>query len=146
MPGWVSNGPVQINVGRDLHKHGGGRGYVEMPDDCVAPRASVGPGLGFALMRVLTVVWTLATVLARLAAVLLAVVAWVTFTALALSVWLLGRIGDLLRGAEAVCGGAPTQLVYVPSFMSRDNALPMLGPGARVNELADNTRESHYVE
>jgi hypothetical protein len=82
------------------------------------------------------------------AAVLLAVAAWVTFTLLAIGVWLLGRVGDLLRGAEAVCGGAPTKLVYVPSFMPRAAEEPMhlLGPGAHVNELADNTRESHYVD
>lgn len=145
MPGWVSNGPVQINVGRDLHIHGGGCGPAFEPD--AMPRRELAPSLVFNVSRVFWVLWTLAEVVVRLVGGLLALAAWITFTLLAIGVWLLGRIGDLLRGAEHVCGGAPTKLVYVPSFMPRAEApMHQLGPGAHVNELADNTRESHYVD
>lgn len=149
MPGWVSNGPVQINVGRDLHIHGGGRGYAELADDC-APRErrSLVPGLAITLFRVSMRLFKAAKALVMLVLGLVLVCAWVVFGALALGLWALGRAADLVHFVERTFGGAPTQLVYVPSILQpREPSEPvrMLGPGARVNELADiNETESHY--
>lgn len=145
MPGWVSHAPVQINVGRDLHIHGGGCGPEFEPD--AMPRREFTPSLAFNVSRVFHITWTLVGVVARLVGALLAVCAWVTFTLLAIGVWLLGRVGDLLRGAEHVCGGAPSRLVYVPSFMPRAEApMHMLGPGNDVRELEALARENDYVD
>lgn len=151
MPGWVSHGPVQINVGRDLHIHGGGRGYVEMPDDCAPPRErrSLVPGLVITLFRLGMRIARAIKALAMLVLGLVLVCAWVVFGALALGLWALGRAADLVHFVERTFGGAPTQLVYVPSILQpREPTEPvrMLGPGARVHELADNTRENHYVD
>lgn len=151
MPGWVSNGNVQINVGRDLHIHGGGRGYVDMPDDC-APRerSSLVPGLAITLFRVSMRLFKAAKALVMLALGLVLVCAWVVFGTGALALWALGRIADIVHFVERTFGGAPTQLVYVPSILQpREPSEPvrMLGPGARVHELADiNERDSHYVD
>jgi hypothetical protein len=142
MPGWVSHGPVQINVGRDLHIHGG-CGPAFEPD--AMPRRELAPSLAFNISRVFWVVWSLVEVGVRLVGALLQLAAWVTFTLLALGVWSLGRVGDLLRAAEHVCGGAPTKLVYVPSFMPRAEApMHMLGAGDNVRELEALARENDY--
>jgi hypothetical protein len=146
VPGWVSNAPVQINVGRDLHIHGCG-GRAELPDDVALPRASVGPGLGFSIIRVGVALWSIVEVLCRVAATLLMLAAWVTFSALAFALWSLGRVADIVLYVEHSLGGAPRQLVYVPSFMPRAEApMHMLGPGDNVRELEALARENDCVD
>jgi hypothetical protein len=75
--------------------------------------------------------------------------AWLTFTALSVGFWALCRTVDVLhfalRRAESVAGGAPTQLVYVPSFMPQPTTHQLTAGNPR--ELADlNTRRTEYVE
>lgn len=152
MPGWVSHGNVLINVGRDLHIHGGGRGYVEMPDDC-APleRRSLVPGLVITLFRLGMRLFRAAKALVMLALGLVLVCAWVVFGALALALWALGRAADLVHFVERTFGGAPTQLVYVPSILqprephqvTRDPH--QLGPG-NPHQLAELNTRSDYVD
>lgn len=154
MPGWVSHGNVQINVGRDLHIHGGGRGYVEMPADC-APRerGSLVPGLVITLFRVAVRIARAIKALVMLVLGLVLLCAWLVFGTASVCFWALNRVIDLLKwtlgGLERRLGGAPTQLVYVPSILQPrepTEAPRMLGPGARVHELADLNTRSDYVD
>lgn len=150
MPGWVSRGNVHVNVGRDLHIHGG-RGSVVEPSCVCEPSRDYVSGLAFGTSRACAVLWTLVCVAARLLGALLVLAAWLTFTTLSAGFWVLCRAVDVLhrtvRRVESAAGGAPTQLVYVPSILQpRDHSAPMLGPGARVNELADNATETEYVD
>lgn len=138
MPGWVSHGPVQINVGRDLHIHGGAS--FEQPE----VSHDVGTRVVGAAARVGTALWWTLKATYYLAYGLLSLAAWLTFSALAIALWVIGRIGDLLRGAESLAGGAPGRLIYVPSVMQRNEVLPALTAGDRVNELqARNTTYDH---
>jgi len=121
MPGWVSHGPVQINVGRDLHiHHGGGAQHFDAPE--LGERSSAGPGFVFALGRVWAIAWTLIKAAAWLVVALLSLAAWLVFGAIALAVWLLGRVANVVLFVERKLGGAPTQFVYVPSILQRDGA------------------------
>lgn len=130
MPGWVSHGNVQINVGRDLHIHGGASFE---PD--YAPQHDVGTRVVGAFARVGTALWWTLKATYYLAYGLLSLAAWLTFSALAIALWVVGRIGDLLRGAESLAGGAPGHLIYVPSVLQRNEVLPALTAGDRINEV-----------
>jgi hypothetical protein len=120
---WTSNAPVQINVGRDLHIHGSGSAPRHVPTAATpAPRAEFGPGLAFAVSRLCAIVWTLIKAAAWLVVAAVSLTAWTVFGTFALAVWLLGRVGNLLLIGERLCGGGPTQFVYVPSVLQRDGA------------------------
>jgi hypothetical protein len=139
VPGWVSNGPVQINVGRDLHIHGGCGGHAALPDDIAPPHHDYAPGIVYAIGRVCAALWTVATAFAVIVKWAMLASAWVTFTVLAGAFWLVCRTFDVLhwalRRTESIAGGGPTQLVYVPSFMPQPT-MHQLGPGNPA-ELAD---------
>ena len=141
MPGWVSNAPVQINVGRDLHIHGGFGEAQSTATDC--PSHDVGTRVVGAFARVATALWWTAKAVFWLGYGLLSLCAWTTFGAYAIAVWFVGRLGDLLRGVERLHGAGPTHLLYVPSVMRRDD-MPVLTAGDRVNELQPrNTTYDH---
>jgi len=156
MPGWVSHGNVQINVARDLHIHGGCAGHAALPDDVAPPRTSVGPGLGFALMRLVIALWSLVTALYRFVCRTLLVIAWLTFGSLSVSFWALNRTAEILRAVlsllphlERDLGGGRAQLVYVPSFLARPRVTPtthQLTAGSRTELAQLNTRETQYVD
>jgi hypothetical protein len=133
VPGWVSNAPVQINVGRDLHIHGGGSA---LPCDVSPPRV----GHGDTLMRGLGVLLYNAW---RAAVAILSLCLLLADYALALALWATTRFVDgaqiVLRATERARGGAPNRLGLssIP--------LRMLGAGSEVNELEGlNQLESDY--
>jgi hypothetical protein len=150
MPGWVSNGNVQINVARDLHIHGGARSIVDMPCD-VAPSRGDSDSSGW---------WTAAKIIGILLAAAIAipillsgaVLAGVLFAGVCLlgfcgvvGIWLVCRLFEGCLWAEKMAGGGRTRLVYAPSFMRPDN-MPRLGSG-KLNELEGlNQLESDYVD
>lgn len=130
MPGWVSRGPVQINVARDLHIHGGAADVYD------APRVhGAGPQWGALLGTLAYNGWRLV-----IALVLLAVLVGVT--AVALGVWILGRFANGVLIVENALGGAPTRIIAAPARM-----LPMLGVGDHIDELDGlNQLERDYVD
>jgi len=116
MPGWVSNGPVQINVARDLHIHGG---HVQD-----VPRVhGAGPQWGAILGTVAYNGWRLVLGLALLCILLVVTVGAIGF-------YLLARVANAVLFVEQALGGAPTRIIAAPARM-----LPMLGVGNDYNEL-----------
>jgi hypothetical protein len=107
---WTSHGPVQINVGRDLHIHGG---HVQQDD---VPRVhGAGPQWG-ALLGMLAYNGMRLAVGVLLLGVLLVV------TVGAIGFYLLARVANGVLFVEQALGGAPTRIIAAPARM-----LPMLG-------------------
>jgi hypothetical protein len=120
---------VQINVGRDLHSHGGCSGHADVSPTRVGHGDTLARGLGVLLYNGWRLVLALASV----------VIALVVFV-VSVGVWMLGRSADLMRMSEAALGGAPNRLVFSSVPMR------MLGQG-NVNELEGlNQLESDYVD
>lgn len=138
---WVSNAPVQVNVGRDLHIHCGTTSTViDTPDDCVLPPRTAGSGFVAAGRRL----WSVAKLFAVAAWFLAKVIFWIVVAglvggvvlpaaALALSLWILARVADLLLWVERSLGGGPTQLAYLPTLAS--HRVSLMGEGGELDSV-----------
>lgn len=127
---WTSHGPVQINVARDLHIHGGA-----MPDDCRPRVHGAGPQWGALLGTLAYNGWRLVLGLVLLCILLVVTVAAIGF-------YLLARVANGVLFVEQALGGAPTRIIAAPARM-----LPMLGVGDHIDELDGlNQLESDYVD
>lgn len=146
---WTSSAPVQINVARDLHIHGGGTtSTFDVPDDCEGSHAS--QGFAVDLRRFLRRSWSAVRLFAAAVWFVVRVIFWavvgtlvlcVVLPALVLSLglWLLGRLAALLLVLECKLGGGPTQLAYAPTLRpsrprglcgltAREDAKPLVVP------------------
>jgi hypothetical protein len=119
---------VQINVGRDLHIHGGGDAFA-------TPRA---PGNSSQL-------WAVAGMLlyngGRLALGLALLGVIVVVAAGAIALWALARVANMVLIVEHALGGAPTRIIAAPARM-----LPMLGVGDHIEFDGLNQLESDYAD
>lgn len=145
------NGPVYGGV----HFHGRAAKPAPVCDvvDEPLPRASYAPGLAITFGRMVIRLFHACVALVKLAAILGWLAGWLMYGAFAVSLWVVNRAVDVLKwvlgGIERSMGGAPTHLIHVPNLMQPREpaeAPRMLGPGARVHELADNTMETDYVD
>jgi hypothetical protein len=126
----MSDRLVQINVGRDLHIHGGCSGHVDNP--CVH---GAGPQWGALLGTLAYNGWRLVLGLALLCILLVVTVGAIGF-------YLLARVANAVLFVEQALGGAPTRIIAAPARM-----LPMLGVGGHIDELEGlNQLESDYAE
>jgi hypothetical protein len=120
---WVSNAPVQINVGRDLHIYGGAAA-VDMPSDrmppCSGPTAAQRDRLWLSIRLFAAAAWFLAKCSFWLAVAVVVLVPLTAAMLLSFGIWLLGRGAELLLWIERRCGGGPTQLAYLPALPHRD--------------------------
>jgi hypothetical protein len=159
VPGWVSNGPVQINVGRDLHIHGCG-GRAELPDDIAPPSGRSGWSLAKIIGVVIAVAVCVPIALAG-AALAATVIAAICTTALGavIVLWIVGRSAELLLLLEDALGGGRWRLAIVSSLMGqsqvevveqppqpRTPTAKQLGPGNPRELVQLNQREAQYVD
>ena len=150
---WVSKGPVQINVGRDLHIHGGGCGSAA--PSCNAPQSSGssgnGEGLWFAAKVLAVAVAIVVGVPIVLAGGLLLLCFALGFLlaglALDIGIWTLCRgttgLAIVLLRVEEAIGGGPKRLVFTPSIWG---AARSLGPGYNDRELTALAKRDDYVD
>ena len=137
----IIKGPVQINVGRDLHIHCGA--VFDVPDDCVPHRRDFGSGFVTPLSRiwsaigcVVAALWFLAQALFWLGVGGLLLTMWIVFGSLAIACWVLGRTANAVLFVESKLGGAPTHFVRVPSFLQpQHGALPQLAADHQLRQL-----------
>jgi hypothetical protein len=124
---WVSNAPVQINVGRDLNIYGGAA-TVDMPSDsvppCSAPAAAPWSRLWLGIRLCAAAAWFFAKWSFWLAVAVVVLVPLTAAMLLSLGIWLLGRGAELLLWIERRCGGGPTQLAYLPALPRDTSRLP----------------------
>lgn len=113
VPGWSQN--VQINAGRDVNIYNGCKHPQPIID-----RNSYAPAVAFNASKVFARIGALAGALVDLLAAGLQLCAWIVFGSMALTVWLLGRVANLVLIVERRIGGGPKQLIYVPSVLQRD--------------------------
>jgi hypothetical protein len=127
MPGWVSHGNVQINVGRDLNIHAPAQDC-----DCSYERAQLSSQWASGLGVVLYNGWQLGRGIVLMTLLL-------ATSAFSLALWAAARaskgVNATLEGIERGLGGAPNRLISAPAKL-----LPLLGVGHELAELDDVKR------
>jgi hypothetical protein len=119
--GWISNGPVQVNVEGDLSIYGSCA--PSETDDSVLPRtssvrsiASAAQRVWCAVQHIASAVWFIAKVIFWIGLALLVLAPVLAAVGLSLCIWILARLGDRLLWIECRLGGGPTHLAYMPTL------------------------------
>lgn len=134
---------IQVNgdVYGGIHVNGGAALSTKHALPAGAPVRSSGWGVAWWCVKALVLVAAAALALCgALLALGVALTIVLVIVGVVLGFYLLCRVGQFLLIVESELGGSLTRPVGVSTVMRA------LGPGARVNELAELKRESHYVD